>query len=127
MFIPVDAPLVPAWLLRAWAEDVIAGEAMSASGCYLVVEGNQEPAFCILRRDILSMWTEMLDQGEQRLRTLLARVLAPVRSPVRGMSAAKYAPHVTSRQIRSWFSNLNTPEEMVSAEEMLAKSASPLR
>lgn len=115
MFMPVDVPVVPAWLLQAWAEDIIENAATSASGGYLVVEGNQESAFCILRRDILSNWTEMLNQGERSLKSLLARAAAPSRSPVHGVTVAKYAPRARSRQIQSWFSNVNTPEELAKA------------
>jgi molybdenum cofactor guanylyltransferase len=113
MFMPLDVPLVPAWLLQMWAKAVIHNDTDATSGSYLVVEERPEPAFCILRQEMLLMWTEMLDQGERRLEHLLGRARAPGRHTVSGNAARQYAPQATLLQIKHWFSNVNTPEELV--------------
>lgn len=115
MFIPLDVPIIPAWLLRVWVQDVIEGE---SSGSYLVAEGRPEPAFCILRREVLPMWTEMLDRGERGLEHLLGRVQAPGRHAASGVMVAEYAPRTTSLQMKLWFSNVNTPQELAKTEHL---------
>lgn len=119
MFIPVDVPLVPAGLLRAWVEDVMAGSSQKRStGSYLRAEGRPQPTFCTLMRESQSAWTEMLDQGEHRLELILDRIQAPGRNVVESVEAAQYEPRATPLLIKSWFRNVNTPEELSEAESV---------
>lgn len=106
MFMPVDVPLVPAELLRAWAEKVIEGD---QRGSYLVAAGRVQPAFCLLPKAAYDLWRVGLDEGERRLEVLLRRAGALERS-------AEAARGATTAQVRRWFANVNTPQDLAHAE-----------
>ena len=116
LFVPVDVPVVPAGLLRVWAEDAIEADAKGPSGSYLLAEGRPQPAFCVLSKGTLPAWRDGLDQGERRLEMLLGRARAPGRYAAGAVEAGSYAPRATSLQMKYWFSNVNTPQELAEAE-----------
>jgi hypothetical protein len=64
----------------------------------------------------LPAWRDGLDQGERRLEMLLGRARAPGRYAPGAVEAGRYAPRATSLQMKYWFSNVNTPQELAEAE-----------
>ena len=112
LFIPVDVPLVPMEALRAWVEQTIEGNHDPESGSYLLANDVMQPAFCLLRPACLPAWTRVLDRGQRRLSSLLRSIgstatALPELTPDSRLAAAPSA---------SWFSNVNTPQELVEAE-----------
>ena len=117
IFVPVDVPLVPAELLRLWADEALRC-GMSVS--YLGVQGKQ-PAFCLLQRDRHVALSKLLDEGERRLEQLLNRTA----------SADEYASWMYDERdlygypnyrgpdadtLQRWFANINTPQDLKEAE-----------
>jgi molybdopterin-guanine dinucleotide biosynthesis protein A len=119
LFIPVDVPLVPAELLRLWAEQTLSASARGPSGSYLTVEREAQPAFCMLSRQSLPAWTDALEHGERRLELLLGRARVPGRYGAAPVDALQYAPEASPMQMRRWFSNVNTPQDLEEAESLL--------
>lgn len=136
MFVPVDVPLVPGGLLRRWAERVIAAnedaEAVEAMGPLvgdrLKVLGRSQPAFCILRHEVLATVSSALDRGERRLEAIFDATrwdlgVAAVVEMEAGEIWVDRRP--ASVELERWFLNINTPEDLVEAEA--AAEADPLR
>ena len=109
LFTPVDVPLVPGELLRRWSEEAI----RRGTGEYLVAGGRAQSAFCILPASAVGRWSEGVDAGERKLELLLRRAGAVERN------AEDLASRVSSDRaaVQSWFQNVNTPEELSSAEQ----------
>ena len=112
MFVPVDVPRVPAELLRRWAEFVLASGPGVPLASYLRAGGREQPAFCLLRRELAGEMGEMVGAGERRLMGLW-----------RGLAAAHGAAAVLAvdaeelggggpAEVADWFENLNTPEDL---------------
>jgi molybdenum cofactor guanylyltransferase len=118
MFVPVDVPLVPAELLRRWGEAVIGkGEA----GCwvsYLLVNRQREAAFCMVRREGMGSVSAALERGERRLDAVLASIDGDDKGWLWACDAAGFAAGIgaTGVEMETWFSNVNTPEELAEAE-----------
>jgi molybdenum cofactor guanylyltransferase len=112
MFIPVDVPLVPAELLRRWAEAVLARDGVSVS--YLRC-GRDQPAFCLLRRACRERFSEALEGGERRLGMLLEWASEGFQCvyDVHGFYGED-GPSAASCE--RWFKNINTPEDLAEAE-----------
>jgi len=136
MFVPVDVPLVPGELLRRWAERVIAAnedaEAVEAMGPLLgdrlKVLGRSQPAFCILRHEVLATVSAALDRGELRLEAIFDATRWDLGvAAVVEMDAAEIdlERRPTSVELEHWFLNVNTPQELVKAEAWV--NADPLR
>jgi molybdopterin-guanine dinucleotide biosynthesis protein A len=117
MFVPVDVPLVPAGVLRRWAEEAMrVGVAVSFLGM-----GGKQPAFCLLRRERLGSFTNALEGGERRLEVLLHLV-----AKADGHDSWMYDeyelygrvedPAPGQEILERWFTNVNTPEELKEAE-----------
>jgi molybdopterin-guanine dinucleotide biosynthesis protein A len=127
MFVPVDVPLVPGELLRLWAKRVIAtnedAEAVEAMGPLvgdrLKVLGRSQPAFCILRHEVLATVSSALDRGELRLEAIFdaTRWDLGVAAMVE-MDAAEIdlERRPTSAELERWFTNVNTPNDLEVAE-----------
>lgn len=109
LFTPVDVPLVPAELLRRWSEEAIGRDA----GEYLVAGGRAQSAFCILPVSAVACWIEGVEAGERKLEILLRRAGAVERH------AEDLASYISADRaaVQSWFQNVNTPEELSSAEQ----------
>ena len=118
LFLPVDVPLVPASLLRRWAEMVLSPEGTDCAASYLVVNGERQPAFCMVRLDAREAVTRALDQGEHRLEALLRAAGKGRPGGLWTPEADGFAPEQRARgeTTADWFRNLNTPEELAEAE-----------
>ncbi|MBW4038049.1 MAG: molybdenum cofactor guanylyltransferase [Acidobacteria bacterium] len=123
MFMPVDVPLMPPEVLRAWARSIVRGEdSGGVCASYLTLEDQPQPAFCLLRRECIAGWSAALEGGERRL----LRLLRGLR--VMGFEAAhevdiEELAGVLGRgrsEARAWCSNVNTPEEFARAEAAYA-------
>lgn len=123
MFVPVDVPLVPVRLLRVWAEHVLEAGEKGPSGSYLTVEQRAHPTFCVLARASLAAWSDALDHGERRLEPLLGRARVPGRYGASPVAATVYAPRATPLQMRCWFSNVNTAQDLVDAEALIGSAS----
>ncbi len=117
MFVPVDVPLVPGELLRRWAEEAMrVGMSVSFLGI-----GGKQPAFCLLRRERLGAFSKALEGGERRLEVLLH--LAAEADGDDSWMYDEYElyggiedPAPERETLERWFTNVNTPEELVTAE-----------
>ena len=119
LFVPVDVPLVPMEVLRRWVESVIgADEGEDSSGSYLLVESQPQPAFCLLRKECLTAWSESLNKGQRRLICLLREAQVSRRSEVTSVAAESFVTfeEPDGREMAYWFSNINTPLELAAAE-----------
>ena len=118
MFLPVDVPLVPVELLSGWAEAVLAKAEAGCAASFLLVNGDRQPAFCLLRRTAVEAISAALDRGERRIDALLAAVDAADGGWLWVCDAARFAPEVEnlSAAMEFWFSNVNTPQELAEAE-----------
>ncbi|MGD0648131.1 MAG: molybdenum cofactor guanylyltransferase [Acidobacteriaceae bacterium] len=117
LFIPVDVPLVPAELLRRWAEEALrVGMTVSFLGV-----ARKQPAFCLLKRERRGSFSKSLDGGERRLDVLLNRS-----AEADGYASRMYDEHdlygrigeggPELKTLERWFKNVNTPEDLAEAE-----------
>jgi molybdopterin-guanine dinucleotide biosynthesis protein A len=109
MFIPVDVPLVPAALLREWVEAVHRKE----EGCrasYLLVHGERQPAFCMLRKDCADVVTEALNDGKRSIADIFASVSTEKQTWLCEVTGLASQP--TESELDAWFCNVNTPEDL---------------
>lgn len=128
LFMPVDVPLVPAALLRSWAEATIDSfEDGGPSGSFLVAAGQPQPAFCMLRRECLPAWTAGLEGAVRRLEVLLARAELPGRAAAVSVQGESFAPaeQTSLEEMTALFSNVNSPQELADAESRLASPNGP--
>jgi molybdopterin-guanine dinucleotide biosynthesis protein A len=123
-FTPVDVPFVPVELLRAWAEATIAeepefdGAAGKLMGSSLYTEFGREPVFSMLRPAVAGVFQERLDHGERRLDVILDAI--PVDFGATAFvrrNAVRYAGTAGGSDIQRWFTNLNTPEDVLAASK----------
>jgi len=132
MFVPVDVPLVPGELLLRWAGSVIAAnedaEAVEVMGpllgAWLRVLGQSQPAFCLLRHEALATVSGELENGKRKLVEIFAAIRYELGvASVIEVDAATIDGVLkpTASQVERWFTNVNTPQELVEAE------ADPLR
>src|SRR6185437_8410303 len=123
MFIPVDVPLVPPELLRKWYEEALR---MNMAVSFLGISQKQ-PAFCLMRREHSGSFTRMLEEGERKLEILLSRTAEADSS-----ASWMYDAHdlygcpdyrgPDEQTLERWFMNVNTPEELATAERWLSES-----
>jgi molybdopterin-guanine dinucleotide biosynthesis protein A len=127
MFLPVDVPLVPPFLLRRWAEAVLAKAEAGCAASFLLVNGGRQPAFCMVRRSALAPISEALDQGERRLAALLCSIETEGQRRLWTPEALDFAPEAQdpTQTIEHWFSNVNTPDELAQAEAWAWTSERP--
>jgi molybdopterin-guanine dinucleotide biosynthesis protein A len=112
MFIPVDVPLIPETLLRKWAEKVVALDGISASYLYY---RRAQPAFCMLRCECEERFAEALDGGEQRVERLIS-VASEGACRVFDLQMLYGEDSQDAKTSDRWFTNVNTPEDLVEAE-----------
>ncbi len=134
MFMPVDVPLVPAALLRRWAESVLDRAADGCAASFLLAGGEEQPAFCLLQRDCLPPLSCALEDGERRLLNLIGAIEQETAKEKRWLWVCKVGdlagdlldmqfPHV---QEANWFRNVNTPDELLDAESGQDLSDKPI-
>jgi molybdopterin-guanine dinucleotide biosynthesis protein A len=111
MFVPVDAPLAPGELLRAWMTAVIEQGKAGCRASYLLVNQRRHPVFCALRRECLAAVAAALERGERRLDDVLASA-----DGLWVCDADRFAAEANPAVLEKWFSNVNTPEELGEAE-----------
>jgi molybdopterin-guanine dinucleotide biosynthesis protein A len=119
MFVPVDVPLIPAELLRRWAETVLAKTVAGCGVSYLLVLGERQPAFCMVRSEYAAKVSKAIEAGERKLAEIWKRLDDDAGCGwLWACDAAKFAPTLapTKLEIEYWFSNVNTPEELAKAE-----------
>lgn len=143
LMMPVDMPLVPGALLKHWVDGVMQQRCARLS--MFSVNGEVQPALCLLHRDVAPYISGALEQSRLRLYPVLedaaVRLAARQRVPASdvlllrewndaeaarfsaGLDAAGRGDRVTADEWaaqRFWFSNLNTPEEFAEAEKYAA-------
>ena len=115
VFVPVDVPLVPPELLRAWVGAVLQRESEGTRLSFLTAGGLRQPTFCALHADCRAPVSRALHAGERKLGAVFSRVageLGP--GSVWVANAEEFAPGQDggALEVASWFANLNTPEEL---------------
>jgi len=125
MFVPVDVPLVPRELLRRWCEEALR---MNMTVSYLGISDKQ-PAFCLLRSERLASFTQVLDEGERKLEVVLNRTAEADDSASWMYDAYDLYGYPDYRgpdgqTLERWFLNVNTPEELLTAEQWTRERAS---
>jgi molybdopterin-guanine dinucleotide biosynthesis protein A len=113
MFLPVDVPLVPAELLRRWAEAVME---RGVRASYLRCGEELHPALCMLHRDCLPLFRASLEGGERKLTRILEGLGA---GRLWVAEAAEFAPE--GAEVDAWFANVNTPEDLAWANGILGE------
>lgn len=123
MFIPVDVPLVPAELLERWGREVVRGGGHGMSVSHLLVYGEQ-PTFCMLRRELSDLFTEVLDGGERKLTQIFHRMETGGGFHWGHDLSELYTDeeYPSDRDVERWFLNVNTVEELESAEQWIANT-----
>ncbi len=121
LFLPVDVPLVPAGLLRRWAEAVLERATAGCAASFLLVRGERQPAFCMMRRTIMPVLSAALEGGEHRLSELLYAIEAAGDGWLWTPDVAQFAPltQTSGREglvVEFRFSNVNTPQDLTEAE-----------
>ena len=121
LFIPVDVPLIPPMLLSRWAEAVLEHPGHAVRLSYLVAEGRQQPAFCMLHKVCLAPLGRVLDSGERKLAAVFERVAAEVGQNSLLRADAESFASVTGngmgRSVAACFRNVNTPEDLAALLE----------
>ena len=123
IFIPVDVPLVPAELLRAWTEETLGDHRGGFAGSTLLAQRRPQPAFCLLRRECLRKVTAALDSGLRSLRDVLGAVDDSVGDTWLDVTTAERLIRPSdAAQVEFWFQNLNTPQQFEEAEMWVRSS-----
>jgi molybdopterin-guanine dinucleotide biosynthesis protein A len=122
MFVPVDVPLVPGELLKRWCEEALR---VNMTVSYLGIT-HKQPAFCLMRCERLASFTRVLDEGERRLEVLLNRTAEADDSASWMYDAYDIYGYPDYRgpddqTLERWFLNVNTPEELTTAEHWIAE------
>lgn len=117
LFVPVDVPLMPPEVLRAWAEAVVFAEGEAVCASYLTWGEQPQPAFCLLRKACVGRWSASMDGGERRLLRLLRGLEAEGEGAVRAVEVEDVAHAAGDGHgaVELWFSNVNTPEDLAEA------------
>jgi molybdopterin-guanine dinucleotide biosynthesis protein A len=123
LFVPIDVPLIPAELLRGWAEAVLAMDGVAVSNLYY---GRDQPVFCMLRRECLERFSAALDAGERRLAVLLERASEGLRWR-HNLDELSGESGPAAEMSEWWFKNVNTPEDLGEAEAWARESGWEVR
>ena len=122
LFIPVDVPLVPMEFLRLWVDEALRVR-MSVSFLGVL---NKQPAFCLLQRERQEAFSRLLEQGERRLEPLLnctaeADDCASWMYDERDLYGYPDYRGPDEDTLARWFLNVNSPEQLVTAERWVAE------
>ena len=129
LFVPVDVPLLPAPLLRAWAEAVLARAASGARLSFVRARGQAHPAISLLHQDCFDPFVAAVGQGTYRLRSLFGSVCTQLGPDSVWIAEAEdfasaadtgLSQDDLASAVNLWFSNLNTSEDLSRAEQELA-------
>lgn len=123
MFLPVDAPLAPNSLLHSFAEAVLRKAETNCVASFLLVNGERQPAFCMVKRTAAVDVADALDKGERSIARLLYTVDKADGGWLWVADVMEFVstPSPETDQLELWFRNVNTPEELAEAE-ILAES-----
>jgi molybdopterin-guanine dinucleotide biosynthesis protein A len=113
LFLPVDVPLVPRELVRAWASATLQRHRDGCWASYLVSYGERQPTFCMLRRECLKLVQAEMAGGERRLARLL---MSLDRSKENWLWACAAEELMPESETERWFCNVNTRLEFAEAE-----------
>lgn len=139
LFVPVDVPLVPAKLLRAWAAFLSGdenqdetGNVVSAGSFLRISQGKEnlrQPSFCMLHRTCLPVIEDAVERGVRRLEDLLHAINHRFGvEALRVCDAAQFVPQEEAPSdlamepalaMERWFWNINTPNDLAMAEAWL--------
>ena len=125
MFMPVDVPLVPLEVLQTWAAAVVERQSAGCVASYLLVNRHRQPAFCLIRRECYGSVRLAIERGERRLDDILMSIDSDEEAGWLWLcDVAKFAlrSNPAYQDMEFWFSNVNTPEELVEAEAWFAAS-----
>lgn len=118
LFLPVDVPLLPAELLRCWAEAVLRRAREGVRLSFLRAAGQRHPAICVLHRDCADAVRSAVDEGIYKLGRIFELVdeqLGP--GSVWMADAEAYGDGFgDGSKLEQWFTNVNTPGELADAE-----------
>lgn len=105
LIVPVDLPLVPTELLQRWTTTVMRSTEIAIS--YFEVGGRAQPALLLIHRRLQPRISVALDKGEHKM-------LPTLTSAGRG---TLYIERLGTEH-EAWFANVNTPEDLKSAEKL---------
>lgn len=135
MFLPVDMPLLPAWLLQELLAVWRGRAADGAWVCCAEAEGRVQPLVSLVHRDVLPVLEARLRAGEYRVWPALkagAEALAAARGTAPGRAVTVTGPvawggrradEEESAWRGSWFLNVNTPGDLGEIERILRDSS----
>ena len=110
LLLPVDVPFLPTVFLRNWAQRVIASDDRRAA--LFELGGKPQPGVLLIHRSIKSAITAAIERGEYKLLPALQAAAQGPLLHVERLDAA-YA---------SWFTNVNTPEELEAARRLVLEA-----
>jgi molybdenum cofactor guanylyltransferase len=137
LFMPVDMPFLPTAFLNWWMQKALAREKDGVRMAILTVDGNPQPALCLLHRGVEPYVKRAMEQGGYKLFRVFQEA---ERGLSREGSGALFNLSWSSDQEfcvvtdggtepglrltkaqdaarRLWFANLNTPEEFAEARD----------
>jgi molybdenum cofactor guanylyltransferase len=144
LFLAVDMPFLPTAFISSWLRVWLREEKRERGGARVrmfTVDGQSQPGFCLLHRDVAPFLTAALEQGNYKLLPTLeaaGRALALKQGllpgvgcwnvPMTGFRSTRgkgqgeewwYTTEAQQAAKHLWFANLNTPEEFAEAERFV--------
>ena len=143
LFMAVDMPFVPSVFIFRWLNVWLSEEKRALTNRrprvrMFKVDGQPQPGFCLLHKDVAPFLTAAIEHGEYKLMPVLeaaGRELATRDGflpgsgfycvPFGGFRSTRgrglkedwmYTTEAQQRALRLWFANLNTPEDFAEAE-----------
>lgn len=124
MFLPVDVPLLPTFLLRRWAEMVLARETQGVRLSILRAAAQRQPAISLVHKDCLQPFGAAVREGVYKLGAIYERVSDALSSSLCVVDAEALSTnaHSAADPVEAWFRNVNTPAELAEAEAWAAQA-----
>jgi molybdopterin-guanine dinucleotide biosynthesis protein A len=120
LFVPVDAPLVPADLLRLWAAQVLREPRVVVGHLYAF---GDQPAFCMIRSGCAEAFTAALETGERKLARLFdGLVQSGGVHRVYSVRELYDAGYPGDESVRKMFMNVNTPEDLAQVDGSMTQA-----
>lgn len=129
LFVPVDVPLAPGTLLRAWAVCVLERARDGVRVSYLRVAGDRQPSFCLIHRSALAGVAAAADAGQGRIAAVLeqaAGALGPAALWVPDAEAIAADSGLETINLAAAFRNINTPADLAWLEGHSQSPVEPL-